>query len=391
VIDRHQVTDTLMSNLGESGVQQRGTSSPTSAMKGVRMTSQLWVLPVERSDGQPLTVRVAGVADAESSGYLRDQLTELVDPASGDVIMDLHGLLELSTPGVQVLIDLAEQLATAGRRLRLASGNDGSVPLGPVHDELRRLRKEVRDLRGQLRTRPLVARALGILQARYGLRDESAAHELLRDASQRHNLKMRSVASAVLAAPPPAAGERWFPGRVRRPAPEVGFLIRTEQGLSTFFNALIEVACASMATAMGSVQLVDPDQGGLRLERQRGFTDEFIDYFNHVDGDDTACGLALRLGVRVVVADVATDPIYAGRESGEALRDMGVRAVQATPIVANQVLGMISTYHEEAGRVPSPAETAELDRIAAEAGTWLHWHQRTVVLDALEDLHHNAR
>jgi anti-anti-sigma regulatory factor len=360
-------------------------------MKGVRMTSQLWVLPVERSDGQPLTVRVAGVVDAESSGLLRSQLTTLVDPADGDVIMDLHGLLELSTPGVQVLIDLAEQLATAGRRLRLASGNDGSVPLGPVHDELRRLRKEVRDLRGQLRTRPLVARALGILQARYGLRDEGAAHELLRDASQRHNLKMRSVASAVLAAPPPAPGEPWFPGRVRRPAPEVGFLTRTEQGLSAFLNALMDVACACMDTSMGSVQLVDPDQGGLRLERQRGFSDEFMNYFSHVDGDDTACGSALRLGVRVVVADVATDPIYVGRESGEALLAMGVRAVQSTPLAAGAVVGMISTYHADVGRVPSAVEVAELDRIAAEAGLWLHWHQRTVVLDALEDLHQNAR
>jgi hypothetical protein len=361
-------------------------------MKGVRMTTQLWVLPVERADGQPLTVRVAGVADAESSGFLRAQLTELVDPADGDVIMDLHGLLELSTPGVQVLIDLAEQLAIAGRRLRLASGNDGTVPLGPVHAELRRLRKEVRDLRGQLRTRPLVARALGVLQARYGLRDEAAAHELLRDASQRHNLKMRSVASAVLAAPPPAPGELWFPGRVRRPAPEVGFLTRAEQGVSAFLNALMEAACACMATSMGSVQLVDPDQGGLRLERQRGFSDdEFMDYFSHVDGDDTACGLALRLGVRVVVADVVTDPIYAGRESGEALLVMGVRAVQCTPITAGKVVGMISTYHDEVGRIPSPDEAAELDRFATEAATWLRWHQRTVVLDALEDLHKNAR
>ncbi len=360
---------------------------------------QLRVLPIERSDGQPLTVRVSGVVDEDSSRYLRMRLVELVKPVDGDVIMDLDGVLELSTPGVAVLIDMAEWLAGEGRRLRLAQGGgnlDGAgLPMGPVHDELRRLRKEVRDLRGQLRTRPLVARALGILQARYGLPDEQAAHELLRDASQRHNLKMRSVASAVLAAPPPGpgSGEQWFPGRVRRPAPDVAFLTRTEQGLSAFLNALLDTALTCMSTNMGSVQLVDQDQGGLRLERQRGLTEDYVDFFNHVDGEDTVCGLALRRRTRVVVADVTTDPACAGTEAGEVLRAAGACALQCTPILtpATQAVGMVSTHHHENGRVPTAAEAAELDRIAAEAGAWLHWHQRTVVLDALEYLHRSAR
>jgi len=356
------------------------------------MTAQLRVLVVERADGEPLTVRVAGTVDARASEYLRLKLRDVIHAGDGDVLMDLHGVLELSTPGVGVLIDLAETLAGNGRRLRLASGNGGPLPLGPVHDEVRRLRKEVRDLRGQLRTRPLVARALGILQARYGLADEAAAHELLRDASQRHNLKMRSVASAVLAAPAPASGDQWFPGRFRRPAPEVAFLTRTEQGLSAFLNALLDAALTVMSSTMGSVQLVDQDQGGLRLERQRGFTEDAVDYFTHVEGEGTACGQALH-GARVVVADVATDPVFAGQESGEVLLAMGVCAVQSTPLLtpAGQVVGVVSTHHPEQGRVPTDTEAAALDRISAEAGEWLHWHQRTVVLDALEYLHQSAR
>jgi hypothetical protein len=340
-----------------------------------------------------MTVRVEGVVDAESSVYLRARLGELVIASDDDVIIDLHGVLELSTPGVEVLLDLAERMAGAGRRLRLAPDDGAPVPMGPVHDKLRRLRQEVRDLRGQLRTRPLVARALGILQARYALADEAAAHELLRDVSQRHNLKMRSVASAVLAAPPPdpATGDAWFPGRVRRPAPEVGFLAHNEQGLSTFLNALLDAALACMDTPMGSVQLVDNDHGGLRLERVRGLSAEFVDLFSHVD-DDSSCGRALRSGARVVVADVTDDPAYAG-PAGEVLAALAVRAVQSTPLVApdGQVMGMVSTYDLKVGREPSAAEGAGLDRISAEAGAWLFWHQRTVVLDALEYLHQQAR
>ena len=33
------------------------------------------------------------------------------------------------------------------------------------------------------------------------------------------------------------------------------------------------------------------------------------------------------------------------------------------------------------------AETKALDVVGAEAGRWLAWHQRTVVVDALEHLH----
>jgi hypothetical protein len=374
-------------------VQQRGTSSPSGAMNGVRMTAQLRVLLVERADGQPLTVRVAGTVDAESSEYLRLKLRESVQVADGDVLLDLHGVLVLSHPGVAVLLDLAEHLAGAGRRLRLAPGDGGQLPLGPVHEEIRRLRKEVRDLRGQLRTRPLVARALGILPARYGLRDETAAHELLRDASQRHNLKMRSVASAVLAAPPPAPGDLWFPGRFRRPAPEVAFLTRTEQGLSAFLNALLDSALEATTAQAGSVQLVDQDQGGLRLERQRGFTEDATDYFTHTNGDETVEGRALREGARVVVPDIAADPVLAGSEAGQVLLAMGAVAVQSTPLCSptGQAVGVVSTHFPEPGRVLTPAEEKALDRISVEAGAWLQWHQRTVVLDALEYLHQSAR
>ncbi|WP_239110737.1 ANTAR domain-containing protein, partial [Streptomyces microflavus] len=45
---------------------------------------------------------------------------------------------------------------------------------------------EVHDLRANLRTRPLIAQAQGILQERYGLRDAETAFDLLRDSSQQH-------------------------------------------------------------------------------------------------------------------------------------------------------------------------------------------------------------
>lgn len=274
----------------------------------------------------------------------------------------------------------------------MTSRDGAEVLAGVGADELHRLHKEIRDLRGQLRTRPLVARALGMLQERYGLADEATAYELLREASQRHNLKIRALASALLAAPPPSrSAELWFPGRIRHTPPEMSFLERPEQGQSAFLNVLLDVVLSCMGTTVGYVQLVA--EGVLRLERHRGLTAELVDLLADVDGEDSSCGAALRRRARVTVQDVATDPIYAGGPAAALLAAAGTAAVQSTPLVAptGQVTGMASTHHDVAGRVPTAGEASELDRIAGEAGRWLHWHQRTVVLDALEHLHQHAR
>lgn len=51
----------------------------------------------------------------------------------------------------------------------------------------------------------------------------------------------------------------------------------------------------------------------------------------------------------------------------------------------------VSTHHTRPGRVPSAGEQRLLDTVSREAGAWLDWHRRTVVLDVLEDVHRSAR
>ncbi len=51
---------------------------------------------------------------------------------------------------------------------------------------------------------------------------------------------------------------------------------------------------------------------------------------------------------------------------------------------------MVSTHYARKGRGPTGTEGARLDKLALETALWLDWHQRTVVLDALERVHQEA-
>ncbi|WP_285504303.1 ANTAR domain-containing protein [Actinokineospora sp. NBRC 105648] len=379
---------------------------------------------------------VTGDLPAAVAARFRTELFDLVEAWSGDVIVDLAAVSALAAANIRVLLDVADRLAGTGRRLRLAGGVEAQrvlraarvtdtletfatvagalgaqaaasrrVAAAAEGDELRRLREEVRDLRAKLRSRPLIARALGMLQERYRLADEDVALRLLKEAAQRYNLKLHVFADALLSARPPVRPATepanrppadWFPGRIRPPAPgtpALGPRHYQRHGVAVFLDAVLDAALACVGATAGDIRLVDPAAGGLRLERHRGLGPEFVSFFADADGLITPCATAMSRGTRVVVADVALDSIFAGTEARRVFLDAGALAVQSTPVLtpSGRCLGVVSTHQPVAGRVPTPAQEAELDLIAADAGEWLRWHQRTTILDALEHLHRRAR
>ncbi|MFG2793468.1 ANTAR domain-containing protein [Streptomyces sp. NPDC048419] len=76
------------------------------------------------------------------------------------------------------------------------------------------LQAEVFGLHAEVRAGPLIGMAQGVLLERYAVADADAAFGLPKQASQRHNVPMRVLASAVVTPPPPSApSPEWFPGR----------------------------------------------------------------------------------------------------------------------------------------------------------------------------------
>ena len=252
-------------------------------------------------------------------------------------------------------------------------------------------------LRRQRRTQPIITRALGTLQQRYGLPATDTAFTLLRDTSQHHNLRLHTLAAAFLAAAPATThADRWFPGRGRHAAPPLTFASRSiarEANRAAVLDALLDAVCTGLDTNTADLQTIDLADGDLRLERHLGLSADILDLVDSPAYADTAPASAVRTGQRTMIRDVATDPLFHDRRTRTVMLASGFRAMQSTPLVtpSGRRLGTVSTHHARAGRTFSTTERTRLDTMTTQLGSWLEWYQRTVVLDALEHLHHAAR
>jgi GAF domain-containing protein len=104
----------------------------------------------------------------------------------------------------------------------------------------------------------------------------------------------------------------------------------------------------------------------LRIVAQHGFQREFLDYFETVtEKDASVCGAALKGTLRVVVQDVATDPLLTTESRGVLLR-ADVRSVQSTPLIdAGRLFGMVSTHHRRPDRITAQALKQVDDTVAS--------------------------
>ena len=123
--------------------------------------------------------------------------------------------------------------------------------------------------------------------------------------------------------------------------------------LSSLLPRALDGALALTGADFGTVQLLDPVTGLLRLVAQSGFDSGFVEYFAVVDDNHSACGRAAREGAQAVITDVTADPGFAPHRGIAAAS--GFRAVQSTPLTddAGHLVGMVSTHfarpHRPAG------------------------------------------
>ena len=140
-----------------------------------------------------------------------------------------------------------------------------------------------------------------------------------------------------------------------------------EEGLNEILVAAIELLGADK----GNIQLLDRNRGVLTILVQRGFQQEFLDFFREVSTtDDSACGRALRSGQRIVIEDVEQDPPYAPMCS--IARTAGYRSVVSAPLISadGEPLGMISTHFPSPHR-PTDQELHRLDLYVRQAADYI--------------------
>ncbi|MFI5807844.1 ANTAR domain-containing protein [Streptomyces sp. NPDC051561] len=261
--------------------------------------------------------------------------------------------------------------------------------------EIGLLRAELRNLRARAHTHPLISQAQGILQERYRLPDGESAFALLQRASQQHNVRMRTLVEAVVRSPQPesANGALWFPRRARLPAPRLSYETAPQRtgedsNQGTVLRSVLSQLLAVTDTGMGNVQLPDRVRGGLRLEHHTGLSEDFVDFFAYVGESGTSCSLAARNVAQVTVKDVESDPVF-DEASRRAILAAGSAACHSAPLTnaSGVCVGMISAHLDHKVQNITEVQRKALDDLGSQAGQWLSWYNRTVLLDALEFLH----
>ncbi|MET8999048.1 LuxR C-terminal-related transcriptional regulator [Amycolatopsis sp. NPDC004169] len=290
--------------------------------------------------------------------------------------------------GVQERADLA---ALAVRDLADSPHDAPAQADGVLWRELIRLRAQLHQSTAAARALKALDQASGVLYERYRLPSLTVASRLLRQVAQRHGLGAADLAAALLALARPDGDGRWFPRRDWRRGPELTFLPERPSNLAQVLTAALDASAERAGTRQGDLQLVPASGRGLDIVVSRGFTQAFVKHFAHVEGDNTACALALSTREPVSIPDITRSEIFdpMGRAALDAEQ---VRTVHSTPMLTDRdsCVGVLSTHRSRARQEPGQATRDELTRIATQTGTWLAWQRRTARLDALEDLHRSA-
>jgi PAS domain S-box-containing protein len=152
--------------------------------------------------------------------------------------------------------------------------------------------------------------------------------------------------------------------------------VRPGNDVEGCMGIILDTAMLLTKASKGNLQLLDSASGGLVIKVQRGFGKPFLDFFSHVHGQQSACGMAMLSKTRIVVEDVTESPLFAGKPARDVLLEAGVRAVQSTPLLssANNLLGMLSTHFDRPTKL-GDREARLLDLLARQAADYLERKQ----------------
>jgi GAF domain-containing protein len=110
-------------------------------------------------------------------------------------------------------------------------------------------------------------------------------------------------------------------------------------------DCLLDRGLQVSSAGFGNIQLMNWTAGYLEIKAQRGFREEFINFFGRVKLEDSsACARALRNRDSVIIEDIIADPQFS--PCLEIARRAGIRAVQSTPLVSSNgaLVGILSTH-----------------------------------------------
>lgn len=168
---------------------------------------------------------------------------------------------------------------------------------------------------------------------------------------------------------------------------EISTLLIQENNVNTLYDRVLDAAISLMSADMGSMQVLEPERGELRLLAYKGFHPQSAAFWEWVRVDAAStCGLALSSGTRIVVPDTEACDFMAGTADLDSYRLSGIRAVQSTPLLSRvgRLLGMISTHWREPHQ-PTERALRPLDVLARQAADLIERGQAEAALRESEE------
>jgi anti-sigma B factor antagonist len=100
---------------------------PLAVVPGVRPAPCPWVLvsQVRMAGGSRVVVALVGEIDIANAGYIRAELTYLIDAGHVDLVADLTRTVSISSSGLGVLVAAHKSARRLGGRLQLVAAADG--------------------------------------------------------------------------------------------------------------------------------------------------------------------------------------------------------------------------------------------------------------------------
>jgi PAS domain S-box-containing protein len=171
---------------------------------------------------------------------------------------------------------------------------------------------------------------------------------------------------------------------------EISTLLIQTSSVELLAERLLGVVISLMSSDMGSMQVLDPERGELRLLAWSGFHPESAAFWQWVRLDSAcACGQALSSGNRVILPDIEACDSIVGTPDMEAYHRSGIRAVQSTPLLSGsgRLLGMMSTHWREPHQ-PDDRALRIMDVLAQQAAALI---ERTQAEASLRDSEERSR
>jgi GAF domain-containing protein len=244
-------------------------------------------------------------------------------------------------------------------------------------------------------SRGTVGTAIALLRQQHDLESADRALELLRQTSQRHNVKLREVAAAVLgecATRRGASQNRRHRAKATTP-PALPFPAGSpaaQPNRTVVLHELMRSVVALTAAVGSTVHVRDWVHGGLRIEGHRGFGRDFLDFFSYVDHHGCACGDTLLHEKQVAVDDVASSPVFS-EAARETVLAAGMKSVLSTPLLGRgQIWGVVATYYDHPLHELADPLVRTVQLQANACARWLLWYDKSVMPTIVTGLHRAA-